>query len=234
MAVGYPRIVSLPDYLMPAPVGRERLSRDVLEEHHRKRVLDAAVEVFAKRGYTGTTVDHIVGAAQIGVGSFYKLFDGKEECFLQAYDHIVEEARERIAAAIPEEAPYAERVCAALRSLLELIGEEPLRARVVLVEAQTAGPKALARYEQTMDGAVPYLRRLRDVSEVADELPPTLEEATVGGIAWLLHQRLVMGEVDGIESLFPELVDVAIAQYLGEEQAERLVAAVQAPPKTAG
>lgn len=220
------KVTSLPDHLSRAPVGRSKLPREVLDEHHRTRVLNAAIEVFAKRGYPGTTVDHIISAAQIGVGSFYNLFEGKEACFLQAYDRILADARERIGMALPEGAPHVESVCTALRVVLDLIAGNPLRARVALVEAQTAGPAALARYEKTIDGVVPYLRRCREASLVASELPEMLEEATVGGIAWLLHQRLVMGEVEGIEQLFPELVTVALAPYLGELQASQLAEGV--------
>jgi len=89
---------------MPRPVGRTKLPREVMKSHRRERVLDAATEVFAKRGYPATTVDRIVAAGKVGVGSFYAHFDGKEDCFLAVYDRIVADARERISAAIPPDA----------------------------------------------------------------------------------------------------------------------------------
>ena len=73
---------------------------------------------------------------------------------------------------------------------------------------------------------VPLLRRGRELSPRAATLPATLEEATLGGVAWLLHQRLVvMGEVEEIEALYPELVEIVIGPYLGEERATELAAA---------
>lgn len=222
-------MATLPSHLQSLPVGRDPLSREVMEAHQRERVLDAATEVFAKRGYQGTTVDHIVSAAQVGVGSFYNLFDGKEDCFIQVYDRVVADARERIAAAIPAEAAWVEQVLAALQALLELTAEQPFQARIALAEVQTAGPTALARYEETLDSVIPLLRRGRAFSPLAAELPPTLEEATVGGIAWLLHQRLVMGEVKGIEALLPELVEIAVEPYVGEDEVTGLLAGMGAP-----
>jgi AcrR family transcriptional regulator len=126
------------------PVGRDRPPREVLTEHQRERVLTAAVEVFAKRGYQGTTVDHIVSAAKIGVGSFYSLFSGKEDCFLAAYDRIVAAGRDRIAAALPRDGSWAIRLATGLRALLETIEERPFAARIALVEVQTAGAAAIA------------------------------------------------------------------------------------------
>ncbi|HEX6781624.1 MAG TPA: TetR/AcrR family transcriptional regulator [Solirubrobacterales bacterium] len=219
----------LPDHLMPAPSERPPLPREVRIEHQRRSVLDAATEVFAKRGYPGTTVDHIVNGARVGFASFYDLFDGKEDCFLRAYERIVEDAWEQIAAAVPAEASWTEQVCATLRAVLAAIAAAPLEARLALVEVQTAGPRALARYEQTHDAVVPLLRRGRELSPRAAALPATLEEATLGGVAWLLHQRLVMGEVEEIETLYPELVEIVIGPYLGEERTAELIAA-PAPP----
>ena len=125
---------------MPPPSRRAALPREVRVEHQRRNVLEAATEVFAKRGYPGTTVDHIIAAAKIGYSSFYELFAGKEDCLLQAYERIVAEFWQQIAAAVPAAAPWSEQVCALLRAALEAIAAAPQAARVALVEIQTAGP----------------------------------------------------------------------------------------------
>jgi AcrR family transcriptional regulator len=226
-------VATLPKHLSKTPVGRERLPRAVMEAHQRDRVIDASITVFAKRGYQGTTVDHIVAAAKIGVGSFYALFDGKLDCLLQAYDRTLGEARKEIAVAIPPEAAWPEQVCAALTSLLAWIAANPFPARLVLVEIQTAGPLALSRYEEALEAVTAPLSRGRGNSPHAAELPPTLEAAIVGGVAWLLQQRIVTGEAKAIEALFPELVEIVIEPYLGEDETARLLT-LRAAPAAAG
>jgi AcrR family transcriptional regulator len=215
-------MTSLPEHLMPPPSKRAALPREVRIEHLRAHVLDAATEVFAKRGYPGTTVDHLIAASRVSYSSFYELFTGKEDCLLQAYERIVADFWEQIAAAVPGEASWPEQVCAALRAATEAIAASPHAARVALVEIQTAGPEALARYERTHDRIVPLLRRGRERSPFAEQLPATLEEATIGGVAWLLHQRLVWGEVETIGGSYPELVQIVLAPYLGESEAAAL------------
>jgi AcrR family transcriptional regulator len=209
-------MASLPDHLMPTPVGRDRLPREVLAKHQRDRVLTAAVEVFAKRGYQGTTVDHIVAAAKIGVGSFYALFKGKEECFLAAYDRMVAEGRERIAAAVADADTWPEQLALALRTLLELIETEPFGARLALVEVQTAGATALSRHERNLDEAAELLRGGRAHSPFADDLPASLEFATIGGLTWFLQQRIAMGETAEAIRLLPEVLEIVAEPYLGE------------------
>ena len=215
---------------MPVPVGRERLPREVMAEHQRDRVLAAAIEVFAKRGYPGTTVDHIVAAAKVGVGSFYSFFGGKEECFLAAFDRIVAEGREQIEARIPAEAEQPEKVYAVLEVLLDLIVAEPLRARVALVEAQTAGAAARSRYQACLDQIVPELRRCRAASPIGEELPKTLEVAILGGVVWFLQQRIVLGEIGDAKSLLPDLVEIMLEPYVGPKRAARLLAAGSGEP----
>jgi AcrR family transcriptional regulator len=48
--------------------------RDALES----RVIEAALELFAERGYHGTSVPSVMERAGIGAGSLYRLFESKE------------------------------------------------------------------------------------------------------------------------------------------------------------
>lgn len=220
-------MVSLPEHLSAKPAGREKLSREVMLQHQRDRVLGVAAEVFAKRGYNATTVDHLVAAAGIGVGTFYEFFANKEDCFLRAYEGIVDQGRQELAAAIDPARPWPEQACAGLRALLAATAARPLQARVALVEIQTAGPKALALHEATLAAVRPFLRAGRESSAVAAKLPETLETAIAGGVLWFLQQRLLMGETEGIEAQLPELARIVIEPYAGEEEAQRAVAAVE-------
>lgn len=200
---------------MSTPVGREPLPREVLAEHQRERVLAAATEVFARRGYQGTTVEHIVSAAHIGVGSFYSLFSGKEDCFLAAYDRATAAGRAEIEAAIPAEAPWPRQLAAALWALLELVEAEPFAARLALVEVQTAGTAALAHHQRNLDDAAELLRGGREHSPAPDELPATLEFATVGGLTWFLQQRISLGEASDAAKLLPEVLEIVAEPYVG-------------------
>ncbi len=221
-------MVSLPEHLQAKPAGRHRLSPEVRTEHQRERVLDAAIGVFAERGFQAATIDDVVAAAKIGVGSFYDLFDNKADCFVQAYERIVAEARMRIAAAVASEAGWPEQACAALRALLELIEAEPAPAKVALVEVQTAGPEALTRHEEMVESVIPLFVRGRAENPALAQLPELsshLEEAIVGGLVWLLQQRLAQGEFEGVDAHLPDLLELAVVPYVGREAIASLIAA---------
>jgi AcrR family transcriptional regulator len=220
-------MAALPEHLQPVAVGRRPLEPEVYRDHQRDHVLAVATEVFAKRGYRATTVDHIVAAAKIGVGTFYGLFGGKEECFLAVYERVLAEFREGVCDRLPTDGPFSERAAGALRALLAQIAEQPLSARIALVEVQTAGPLALARYQQTVDAWIPQLAQARKESPFASELPSRLEEAVIGGLLWYLQQRLQQSELKDPDAHFADVLEIVLEPYLGPEATAAL--AVRTP-----
>ncbi|HEX3361796.1 MAG TPA: TetR/AcrR family transcriptional regulator [Solirubrobacterales bacterium] len=211
--------------LVVIPTGRHGLPANVVAEHQRERLLAATIQLVAKRGYRGTSVDHIVKAAKVGYVAFYDLFDGKQACFLAAFDRIVTETSEELAAAVSPAAPWSEQVCAGLARLVASIAADPGRARVALVEVQAAGPVAFARYQQAIDAAIPKLREGRAFRPEAANLSDALEEGTIGAVAWIFHQGLVQGEGARIAGLLGQAIQMALAPYLGEAEAHRIALA---------
>ena len=201
------------------PLGRHGLAPDVVAAHQRERLFTATVDLVAKRGYRNTSIDHIVKSARVGYVAFYDLFEGKEDCFLAAFDRIVAETAEAIAAAVAQETDWPRQIAAALACVLDLIVEDPKRARVALVEVQAAGPVSYVRYEEAVDRTVPKLREGRAFNPETAELSSTLEEAVLGGILWVIHQRLVKGELKQAEPLLEEAIQIALSPYLGDAEA---------------
>src|SRR5216683_1353991 len=58
-----------------------QLRRDERIERRRRRIVEAALALFAGRGYTVTSVDDIVTRARVSKSAFYEFFESKEHCF---------------------------------------------------------------------------------------------------------------------------------------------------------
>jgi AcrR family transcriptional regulator len=208
------------------PTGRHGLPADIVADHQRERILAATIALVGERGYRNTTVDHIVKAAKVGYVAFYELFEGKEDCFLAAFERIVADTRAELAQRVPTTLPWSEQIRAGLRVVVELIVAEPQRARLALVEAQGAGRIAYRRYEAAMDEAVPKLTEGRELRpKGAPALSAATEEATLTGIAWLLQQMLAAGSAAKVEETLAAATRVALAPYLGEAAAAKVAAA---------
>jgi AcrR family transcriptional regulator len=165
-----------------------------------------------------------VRRAGIARNTFYENFASKEACFLAASEFAVTEALRRVRDAAAEVESWPARVNAGLAAFLHYVATEPALARAGIVEALSAGPAAIDRYERSIQAFIPLFRMGRKVSAHGEELPETLEETIIGGIFWIIYQRITMGQTDEIEELLPELVEFALTPYLGAEAAKRSAA----------
>jgi AcrR family transcriptional regulator len=209
---------------MRPPPGRQRLSREFIARHQRARIVAALAEETMDKGYRAVTVADIVRRAGIARNTFYDNFSSKEDCFLATQDFAVEESLRRVVEAAPDKEGWEARLAAGLGAFLEYVAAEPALARTCIVEALSAGDAAQERYEQSLQAFIPLLRIGREDSPYGDELPETLEETIVGGIFWVIYQRIVLGETEKIEALLPDLVDFALTPYIGAESAQRATA----------
>lgn len=206
---------------MRPPPGRQQLSREFITRHQRARIIAALAEEVMAQGYRAVTVADIVRRAGIARNTFYENFSSKEDCFLAAQEYASEEALRRVVEAAGRVESWPERVHAGLASFLHAVATEPALARTCFVEALSAGPAAVDRYEQSLQAFVPLFRIGRKVSPNGDQLPSTLEETIVGGIFWIIYQRIVLGQTAEIETLLPELIEFALTPYIGPEAAHR-------------
>lgn len=194
----------------------------------RERILDAAERLIAAHGVAGTSIEALVKAAGVSSVTFYELFEGKEECFVAAFERAVREAGEEIAAATSGEGggavvgdgsdgelTWPEQIATSLRALIALVAAEPQRARLCLVEAPNGGPELSRAFDAVLDRVAAKLREGRALETAPAGLPASHEEATAGSLAWLLRERLERGDPEQLQELYPELIDIALAPYLG-------------------
>jgi AcrR family transcriptional regulator len=214
---------ALPGQSSRLPDGARSVTRDQVAADQRRRIIEAAAELIAKRGYHGTTIELIIRRAKVGYATFYKNFSSKEECLVAIFDGAGEVLRPTLRNAYEShDGPWAERVAIVLGTLFELIVENPAPARVCLVEALTAGPIAVARYERMLANFEPLLLPGRKIKPGNAELPDTLEATLFGGVFWIAYQRLIVGEVERLIELLPETIELVLSPYVGEAEAVRV------------
>jgi AcrR family transcriptional regulator len=219
---------SLSERLSKLPTGRHLIPRDFVSQNQRERMLLATAELVAERGYQKTTIELIAKTARVALATFYEQFSSKEECFLAAFDESIAAAGEVFAELLDTERPWADQIAAGLEILLEMVVSEQPRAKLCIVEAQAAGAEALARYQSMLELVAPKLREGRALNPRSDRLPEGLEVAIAGGLAWLLHQRLLADRADELKGLLPEMLQVTLTPYVGEAEAARAAEAAQA------
>ncbi len=219
---------SLSERLAKLPPGRHLIPRDFVSQNQRERMLLATAELVAERGYQKTTIELIAKTARVALVTFYEQFANKEECFLAAFDESVAAAAEVFAELLDPEQPWVDQISTGLEVFLEMVVAEQPRAKLCIVESQAAGTAALARYHSMLESVAPKLREGRELNPRSTRLPDGLEVAIAGGLMWLVHQRLIAGQVDDLKELLPEMLQVTLTPYVGEVEAARAAEAAQA------
>jgi AcrR family transcriptional regulator len=113
-----------------------RIAPLLSDRPQRARLLEAMVRAVAEKGYEAATVADAVRLARVSRGTFYELFDSKEACLLAAYQLGYEVLEERIRTAIRDAKDWREELRLGIRAYLLTLEQDPVFARVYLIEAQ--------------------------------------------------------------------------------------------------
>jgi AcrR family transcriptional regulator len=192
----------------------------------RENLLDAAERVFVAKGYHGTNVSDIVGAAGVGQGTLYRYFEDKRDLFEALFDRFtaslvaefspmtlnlprsMEEYRDASVAALRSFAARAE----SNRSLVMLIVREGPTVDAAMAE------KLSALYEQLAGLARMYLDHAVAAGFARPCDTEVVSKALVGIGLWLARQWWD-GRLPGrtLGGLVEQAVDLA---FLGFGRAE--------------
>ena len=105
----------------------------------RKKIMDAAVNIFADKGYHDARVDEIVDASQTSKGAVYFHFPSKQKIFFAIIEQFVEVLERNLSAAIAREEHGVQRVDVALRTCLETFQKYGNLTKIFLVQATGLG-----------------------------------------------------------------------------------------------
>jgi AcrR family transcriptional regulator len=213
-----------PPELSRLPPGRHGLPREFVVHNQRERLIAGLAEAVAENGYANTTIAHITRHAAVSRRTFYEHFSSKDECFIAAYDTVMEQLRERVDGAYREQDEWPQAVRAGIAAMLSFLASEPNLARLSMVESLVAGPVVVERYDAAIRSLVPYLEAGREgrPPEVLARLSPTTEEALVGGMVSLVSRRIIAGQGADLEQLLPDLAEFALTPYLGTSEAAKV------------
>lgn len=97
----------------------------------RSAILDAAVRLFGKQGYSGTSMRDIAKAVGVLPGSLYAHIDSKETLLVEIVDDGISNFFASVEAATSNSAPIEGRLRAAIIAHVQVVAQNPERSLVV-------------------------------------------------------------------------------------------------------
>lgn len=158
-----------------------------------ERILDATKRLLAERGLDGVTIKGICERAEVHAGSFYNLFESKEQVVLSA-------VRDAISAVDPDPTGSGtDTVADLVNAYVRFVLDEPELARVYLTVAISGGltdnlirGRVLRHYEERRARFAAAITRLRD--DIAQEESLDLADALLAALnGYAFHYLLDPG-----------------------------------------
>jgi AcrR family transcriptional regulator len=203
-----------------APRRKRPGSREQTVEIQRARMLEAMTEIVADQGLYGTTIAAVAARARVSRVTFTEIFGSIEYAFVELVKQVTSWPVNQISDAFEREESWRSSILAGLEALLVLLDSEPALARVCLVDALAGPPAALEHRAQLLHPLIGLVDRARDALPPDAQPLPVTGEATVVGVAGILHARLVGLQAPPFIDLLGELAALVVAPYLGLREAE--------------
>lgn len=214
--------------LRPLRPGRHGMPRAQVVHNQRERMLDATLRATSELGYAGMHVEDIIRRAGVSRRTFYEQFANKEEAFLAAFDAAAGLLLSAVRDAYEREPTFEEKVSSGFRAFLGTLAAAPEGARVCIVEALAAGPKAIERRTRVTTAFAAAIEENARALPGAAALPPLTAETLVGGIYETVFRRICLDQTAELPLLTADLTEATLLPFVGAEAARAHAARVRA------
>lgn len=183
-------------------------------EATRRRILDAAAEVFAEKGYHDTAVDDIVRASDTSKGAVYFHFPNKQGIFLVLIDELTKILAQRIERSIARERGGMAKVEAALRTVIDTFTRHRTLSRILFIETVGAGRSCDRKLLEIHERFAEIIKRHLDEAVVEGAIQPLDTQITAyawfGALNEIITRWLYTGQPESLSEMTPGLAELLL------------------------
>jgi AcrR family transcriptional regulator len=178
--------------------------------------MDVFTQVVSELGCTDRSFGLILSSSGLARSDFDQLFGGLEACFLETIDRALERYGPLIEHSYTSADRPLEAIGAALESLLELLDLNRALARLLFVQARSAGPQVQVRHARQQDELATVLAR--DVCEPGGGVASAslAAKAMVGATFEAIRSCLLPAKAPRLIELHGPLMSTVVAPCCSE------------------
>lgn len=149
----------------------------------RDLILDAALALFAERGFHGTAVPLVADRASVGAGTIYRYFESKEHLVNALYRREKQRMMEALAGGFPFDRPPREQFHTLFERAIAFMKREPVSLRFLELHHHADYLDAESRALEEQGNALVEAAFRASIAQLAmRDLPPALLVAIVWGV----------------------------------------------------
>lgn len=170
--------------------------------------MTAAYTLYAKPGFSATTIERLCSEARISNRAFYECFGGREELLQALHERCVEESLAVVAKAL-QEAPHslAGRIGAGIRSYMEFATADWRRARIMHLEVRRSGDVLAVSRQRAIES---FARLMEDASADFPQAVQIDQHLLALGVIGALQELLIEWLMAEHPPTLDELIEVAV------------------------
>src|SRR5689334_16201285 len=193
----------------------------------RGRILEAAIKMFAERGFHTSTVAEIARAAGVADGTIYLYFKSKDDLLLRLFDEKMTQLLAEAKAALAEERDAPARLKRIIQLHFSLVEKNPDLASALVVELRQSAQFLKSADRQKLGAA--YLDLIAQVVRDGQERgeldvsvsPGTAKRAIFGALDELALGWLVSGRRTSLKKAGNEVAEWLVRGLLPQETGGR-------------
>nr|WP_306298560.1 TetR/AcrR family transcriptional regulator [Brevibacterium yomogidense] len=179
--------------LVSSTTGRPLTKRG---EATRRKILEAAEQVFAQMGYPDASIVKVTERAGVALGTFYLYFDSKKTVFEALVLDLNRRVRQSMSESMAGARTRVEAERGGFEGFFRFTAEHPALYRVIR-EAEFASPATMRlHYERIVAGYTEGLEQAQSAGEVDPTLDPEVAAWALMGLGELIGMRYVLWERD--------------------------------------
>jgi AcrR family transcriptional regulator len=219
-----PFLQEIPLWAPPARARRRgERSAEELAESNRRRILLAAAQLSASKGYNATTVTEIGELAEVDARALRRLFADKQEVFAAVHELHFQSIVAVTTRAFFAGESWPERVWEAGRAFAQAIEQNPSLAHVSFVEYYAAGSTGVQRNSELLLAFTVFLQE--GYQYRPSSTPPS--RVALAAIAATnfeaIYQRVRARTEPGLPGLLAHAVFLELAPFLGASETNRFI-----------
>lgn len=190
-----------------------RTTADDPREAKRSRILRAAIEVFASKGYFTARMTDVARAAEVADGTLYLYFDGKEHLLMSIFDDVLSRFIEQLGRQLEGIDDPLRKLDTLIRLHLEALGNDRALAQVLQIEMRHSRRFMSLLTRGRLGEYLTLLRQIieegRETGRLRHDLNPGLATNLVfGAVDELVNSWLLSDEPGDLLRHHPSLVDL--------------------------
>lgn len=180
----------------------------------RERILDTALEVVARRGYTAAGVQEIVNLSGTSKGSFYFHFSSKEQMVTALLERMSDKLISKVYDSIKDQPTPLHRLSGSIESLMNTFARQRNVAQVLLLNIVGNGKAMDKKFLPIREKFTKLIQQELDAAVAAGQIKETdtlmVSRIWVGGLQEVILHWLLTGQPTPLTSAIPTLRDTLL------------------------